>query len=633
MDVDPPLVIGTAGHIDHGKTSLVRAITGIDTDRLAEERRRGITIELGFAHATLPSGRHAAVVDVPGHERFVHHMLAGAAGIDLVLLVVAADDGVMEQTREHLEICQLLGCRAGVVALTKTDLVESDWLAMVREDLRVTVAATFLADAPIVPVSCRTGDGLTELVAALDAALAGIAPRSSARPLRLPVDRVFQMHGFGTVVTGTVLDGVLVTGDKVLLAPGDRIARVRGVQVHNQPVDQARAGQRAAVNLVGVETQDLRRGMTLVHPGGYLPADRLTVELATLKRTAPVLKDRQRLRLHLGADALLARLSLLAEMRQEPGTTALAQLHLERPCVALPGDRFVIRSYSPIHTIGGGRILAAGGPKIHRSGGRGAVTVRPLTDPDPAERLLHQIASCGRDGLPAARLPFVTGLDHDGAATHAAALVERGAAIAVGEPATYFAATLLDDLGARLAALLADHHRAEPWAEEMPRQEIAQRLHIAAGDLLTAVLERSPAAVATASGARLATHRVELDDQARRLREAILRALGAQPATPPTVADLAADLDAPRPTVEALLGLLTRSGEVVRIAPDLHYRADALGQIRIALVGHLATHGEITVPAFKAQHGLSRKHAIPLLEYFDRIGVTRRAGEARVLVR
>jgi selenocysteine-specific elongation factor len=633
MDVALPLVIGTAGHIDHGKTSLVRAITGIDTDRLAEERRRGITIELGFAHATLPSGRQVAVIDVPGHERFVHHMLAGAAGIDLVLLVVAADDGVMEQTHEHLEICQLLGCRAGVVAVTKTDLVEADWLAMVVDELHATLAPTFLAEAAIVPVSSRTGDGIREMIAALDTALAGVAPRSAARPLRLPVDRVFQMHGFGTVVTGTVLDGVITTGDKVVLAPGDRSVRVRGIQVHSQAVEQARAGQRAAVNLVGVETQELWRGMTLVHPGGYLPADRLTVELATLERTAPVLKDRQRLRLHLGADALLARLSLLAETSQEPGTTTLAQLHLERPCVALPGDRFVVRSYSPIHTIGGGRVLAVGGAKIHRRGGRGAAIVRPLTDPDATIRLLHQIASHGREGLPAARLPFATGLAADTAARHAGALVERGAAVAVGDPPTYFAAALLDNLRPRLATVLADYHRAQPWEEEMPRQEIAHRLHLALGDLLATLLEHSPDVIATASGARLASHRVVLDDQARRLREAILRLLGAQPATPPTVAELAARLAAPRPAVEALLGLLARGGEVVRVAPDLHYRADALEEIRAALIRHLDTHDEIAVPTFKAQHGLSRKHAIPLLEYFDRIGVTRRSGEVRVLVR
>jgi len=633
MEIDPPLVIGTAGHIDHGKTSLVRALTGIDTDRLAEEQRRGITIELGFAHATLPSGRHFAVVDVPGHERFVHHMLAGAAGIDLVLLVVAADDGVMEQTREHLEICQFLGCRAGVVALTKVDLVEPDWLAMVSDDLRATLAPTFLGEAPIVPVSCRTGAGLPELTTALDAALAAVTPRSAARPLRLPVDRVFQMHGFGTVVTGTVLDGVLSVGDKVLLAPGDRIARVRGLQVHNQAVDQARAGRRAAVNLVGMETQELRRGMTLVHPGGYQPADRLTAELATLERTAPVLKDRQRLRLHLGADALLARLALLEETRHEPGTTTLAQLHLERPGIALPGDRFVIRSYSPIHTIGGGRILEVDGAKIRRHGGRGADEVRPLTDPDPAIRLRHQIARCGRDGLPAARLPFTTGLDGATAARHAAALAARGEVAALGDPPTYFAATLLADLQARLAAVLADFHRAEPLAEEMPRQEIAHRLHLAAGDLLAAVLEGTPAVVTAATGARLATHRVQLDDHAQRLREAVLRALGALPTTPPTAADLSAQLDVPRPTLDPILALLVRTGEAVRITPEIHYRTDSIERIRAALVRHLQTHGEIAVPTFKEHHGLSRKHAIPLLEYFDRIGLTRRTGEVRVLAR
>jgi len=633
MEIAPPLVIGTAGHIDHGKTSLVRALTGIDTDRLAEEQRRGITIELGFAHATLPSGRHFAVVDVPGHERFVHHMLAGAAGIDLVLLVVAADDGVMEQTREHLEICQFLGCRAGVVALTKVDLVEAEWLAMVRDDLRATLASTFLGEAPIVPVSCRTGDGLPALTAALDTALSVVDPRSAARPLRLPVDRVFQMHGFGTVVTGTVLDGRLAVGDKVRLAPGDQIARVRGLQVHNAGTEQVRAGQRAAVNLVGVETQELWRGMTLVHPGGYQPADRLTVELATLERTAPVLKDRQRLRLHLGADALLARLALLEETRQEPGTTTLAQLHLERPGIALPGDRFVIRSYSPIHTIGGGRVLEVDGAKIRRRGGRGADEVRPLADADPEIRLRHHIERCGRNGLPAARLAFATGLDGEAAARHVAALAARGAVAAVGDPPIYFATTLLDDLQTRLTTLLGDFHRAEPLAEEISRQEIAHRLHVTGGELLAALVERAPEVIATATGVRLAAHRVELDGQARRLHEAILRALGAQPATPPTVADLAARLDVPRSTLDPILALLVRTGEAVRIAPDLHYRADALEEIRAAVVRHLQTHGEIGVPAFKEHHGLSRKHAIPLLEYFDRIGLTRRRGEVRVLAR
>ncbi|HWR97596.1 MAG TPA: selenocysteine-specific translation elongation factor, partial [Candidatus Methanoperedens sp.] len=351
------LIIGTAGHIDHGKTTLVRALTGIDTDRLKEEKERGITIELGFAHLDLPGLPPAGIVDVPGHEKFVHHMVAGAAGIDLVLLVVAADEGIMPQTREHLDICRLLGVTQGIVVLTKADLVEAEWLALVSQDVTAYLAGSFLEGAPLVPVSSTTGRGIPELRAAIAARLATVPPRAASGLPRLPIDRVFTMKGFGTVVTGTLVAGRLDVGDAVEVLPARVESRIRGIQVYGAAVESARAGQRTAINLPGVEKAAIERGNVLTRPGLLEPSYLMDARLSYLRSASRPLANRTRVRLHLGTSEILARVILLGRAELAPGEEAMVQLRLEAPGVALPRDRFVIRGYSPVVTLGGGELV------------------------------------------------------------------------------------------------------------------------------------------------------------------------------------------------------------------------------------------------------------------------------------
>lgn len=623
----PSLVVGTAGHIDHGKTALVRALTGTDTDRLPEERRRGITIELGFAHLILPSGREVAVVDVPGHERFVHHMVAGAQGVDLVLLVVAADDGVMEQTREHLEVCDLLGCTAGVVAITKTDLADGDWLDMVEHDVRDALAPTFLAGAPIVRCSAATGAGLGTLRAALDEVAAAVAPRDTGRPFRLPIDRSFILHGFGTVATGTILDGEVAVGDRLLCLPDGVEARVRGLERHNRPVERVGPGARAAVNLAGVESGRLPHGSWLCHPATYEVAHRLTVEVTTLARTAPPLTSRLPLRLHLGAGDLPAHLHPLEGREIAPGTTALAQLTVAAGVVALPGDRFILRTPSPAATVGGGRVLATGGQRLRPRGGAGAEAVRPLAAADPLERFAAHLALAGRHGIAASRLSFATGQTPAAAAATADRLVAAGRAAMGGE--VYFDAALLPPLGAALATLLARLHGERPYDPVVPSAELLHALRLPLPALLDAVVAATVGVVTDATGVRLAAHQAGVAGVHAEVRDRLIALLAEPPFAPPTTAEAARQLAVAPAQVEPLLAHLARTGEVVRIATDRYYLPAAVAEIEQTVRHYLATHGALTVADFKALFTLTRRTAIPLLEHLDRTGVTRRDGEVR----
>jgi len=623
-----PLVIGTAGHIDHGKTALVRVLTGSDTDHLPEEQRRGITIELGFAHLSLPSGREAAVVDVPGHERFVRHMVAGAHGIDLVLLVVAADDGVMEQTREHLEVCELLGCRAGVVAITKADLADDDWLDLVEADVRDTLAPTRLADAPIVRCSATTGAGVDKLLATLDQVAETTAGREHGRPFRLPIDRCFTVRGFGTVVTGTVADGDLEVGDRVVALPGGTEARVRGIERHNRPVTRAVAGTRAAVNLAGMEGTPPPRGSWLCHLATYQAATRLTVEVSSLARTAPPLTGRRPLRLHLGAADLACRLHPLEGREITPGDHSLAQLFVADGVVALPGDRFVLRTPSPAATVGGGRILAVGGRRLRR---RPDLTdrLRPLTNDDPADRLAARLALAGRRGIATDRLPYATGLTAEGAKAAADRLLETGIAAVGAAPPRYFDAALLPPLGDSLTALLTQRHAVRPFEATVPNQELCHALHLPEPALLEVVIAATGGVTAEAGGARLADHRVGLSPEQEAVRNRLLALLAEAPYTPPAVGELARHLDLAATDLEPLLAHLARTSEVVRIGGEHVYLPSTLAEVEAATRAHLASHGALTVAEFKTLFGLTRRHAIPLLEYLDRTGITRREGEVR----
>ncbi len=637
------MIIGTAGHIDHGKTSLVKALTGIDTDRLKEEKRRGITLELGFAHLALDDGTVAGVVDVPGHERFVKAMAAGAGGVDLAVLVVAADEGVMPQTREHLDICRLLGVRAGVIALTKSDLLAElgpEWRALVDADLAALTAGTFLEGAPVVPCSSRTGEGLDALKAALTRAAAALPKRPSEGPAFLPVDRVFTIKGFGTVVTGTLLSGVLAVDEAVALLPGlPGPFRVRGVQVHGQAVAKVEAGARAAVNLAGVEPEALHRGMVLVRSGELPETRMLDVELSLLPAAEVPLPRRRKLLLHLGTAQVEATVALLDMERLEPGETALAQLRLDAPVGALVGQRFILRGSRALPgrgaTVAGGRVLSIAPPRRRKGG---AAVVAPLLEADPATQLGWLLRQAGYRGLTQQELFGRSGLGPKVLTRALELMGSKGAALLVDrERRLYLSGEVFEGLQGRALALLAAFHEREPLREGLSREELRQRLSAeldarAFGRVLQALVD---------SG------RVELDKEVVRLkgrgrtlslgdeaaRTRLAAELSAAGLAPPTVNELAQKLQLTTPRVQELLKVLVTQGAAVRVSEELCFDAAALAGLRERLVAHLREKKEITTQAFKEMVGQSRKFVIPLSEYFDREKVTLRVGEKRVLRR
>lgn len=642
------LVVGTAGHIDHGKSTLVQALTGTDPDRLKEEKVRGITIDLGFAHAEI-EGVHVAFVDVPGHERFVRNMLAGAGGIDAVLLVVAADESVMPQTREHFEICRLLRIPAGVIALTKADLVDADTLELSRLETRELVSGTFLQDAPIVAVSARTGSGLPELRAALAALAARVPERArGSGAVRLPVDRVFSMKGFGTVVTGTLVSGTLRQDDELVVAPAGRRVKVRGVQVHGRSQPSASAGHRVAANLGGVEVADISRGETLISPESLEPTRRVDAVIELLDGVRP-LRHGTRVRFHQGTAELLGRVSLAA-LREKigdaakaaalggelpPGCEAYVRLRLESPAVLTRGDRFILRAYSPPATIAGGEILD---PRPPRAGARTEAGRRRFEQIDAAQQaadvaavLLHE---AGAAGVPMRRLASQLGLDASAARTLVTDLTESGAARDLG--AVIVSRPLLDQLGRSLMAEVEAHHRAQPLSEGVPREELRMRRFSRAHDaVFAAVLEQLAREnrIVVRDRIALASHRVELSAEEQRARDAIVRSFSEAGLKPPAPAELVGTLGLPLPLADRMFKLLQRQRVLVKI-DDLLFHADALERLKqdLASLKGGATPARVDVGSFKEKYGISRKFAIPLLEYLDRERVTRRVGDARVVL-
>ncbi len=637
------MILGTAGHIDHGKTSLVKVLTGIDTDRLKEEQRRGITLELGFAHLTLDDGTVAGVVDVPGHERFVKAMAAGAGGVDLALLVVAADEGVMPQTREHLDICRLLGVRAGVIALTKSDTLAElgpEWRALVEADLAALTVGTFLENAPVVACSARSGEGLDVLRAALTRAAAALPERPSEGPAFLPVDRVFTVKGFGTVVTGTLLSGALAVEDAVSLLPGlPGPLRVRGLQLHGAAVSSVAAGQRAAVNLSGVEPEALHRGMVLAR-AGELPETRMLDVTLTLLPAAPAaLPRRSKLLLHLGTAQVEATVALLDVERLEPGETALAQLRLASPVGALVGQRFILRGARPLPgrgaTVAGGRVLSLTPPRRRRGG---AAVVAPLVDADPEGQVAWLLRQAGYRGLTQAELFGRSALAPRGLSRALERLGARGGALLVDrERRLYLSGEAIEGLQGRALSLLATFHEREPLREGLPREELRQRLSAA---LDARVFQRVLQGLVEGGRVELERDGVRLKGRSRTLtldesaaRTRLAAELSAAGLAPPTLTELEQRLRLPEVRLRELLGVLVAEGAAVRVAERLWFDARALAGLRERLVAHLREKKEITTQDFKELVGQSRKFVIPLSEYFDREKVTLRVGEKRVLRR
>lgn len=628
----PSLVLGTAGHIDHGKSTLVSALTGTDPDRLPEEKARGVTIELGFAELTLPSGRTMGVVDVPGHERFVRQMVAGATGIDVVLLVVAADDGVMPQTREHLAIIDLLGIPKGVVAVTKADLVEADWTEMVAEDVRALLKGTSIDGAPIVPVSARTGTGLPELLATLDEVAASAETRHSNLPLRLPVDRVFTIAGAGTVVTGTLWSGVARRDDQVELHPSGRRGRIRSVQMHGAQVDKAVAGNRVALNIAGLEKDEITRGDIVAEPGTLSVTDRFDARFTYLGSEDRPFESGTRVHVHHGTREVLGRVLLMEGESVSPGQSMLAQVRLEEPLAPRYGDRFIIRSYSPMWTIGGGVVLDA--LPLRRT------TLKPHERELLDALLAHDLSGAALGLLASRALPMTS-------AQVAAAIGVPRAQVAdelnkaslerlkvSGE--TYFVtAEAHDSLLAAVERELLAFHDANPKATGVGvpvlRDRVDRRIEPKVFDALLELAVGRGAVVLAGGEARhpkAASSAIAADAEAEtRLGELlVLQALA-----PATTAELAAETGVDVGLARKVLGRMANAGRVIRLGPDLHFDAKAVDSAREKIVAYLKEHGTMLAKDARDVTGSSRKYVVPLLEYFDAQGVTRREGDIRTL--
>ncbi len=626
------LVVGTAGHVDHGKTALIGALTGQDTDRLPEEKARGISIDIGFAEFRLPSGRRAAVIDVPGHERFIRNMLAGVAGVDVVLLVVAADEGIMPQTREHLDILHLLEVRRGLVALTKRDLVDEDWLGLVKDEVARAVEGTFLQGAPVIPVSSVTGEGLPRLVAALDELLQVTAARDAQGFERMAVDRVFSRPGFGTVVTGTLLAGTIRAEQRLTILPQGLEARVRGLQVHGQKVDQAEAGQRVAVNLAGVEKEEISRGNVLARPGFLQPTRRLAGALRLLPSARP-LKSQTRVHFHTGTSEVLARVTLLDRDELAPGGKAYAQIRTEEPVVVARGDHFILRSYSPVTTVGGGLVVEP--LAYYRRFAREGLADLRRKEQGAADELVSGALTAGAAPLAPADLAARTGLPEEVLRPQLEALAGRGEAVPLGED--YFLhRTGYETVGEEVRRVVAEYHRLHPLRIGIPREELRQKvLPKTDSKRFLHLLRRLEAdRVVTLDRDRVAGsgRRLTLTPAQQRLRQGLLERFRAGGFSPPSVAEAARGLEDQATPTEEVIQLALEAGELVKVADDLYFGREAVAQAEGLLKNHLRAKGRMSMAEFRDLLTTTRKYAVPLLEYFDAMHLTRRVGDNRMLV-
>ncbi len=627
----PYRIVGTAGHIDHGKSALVQALTGTDPDRLQEEKERGITIDLGFADSQF-GGFHIGFVDVPGHERFVKNMLAGVGGIDAVILVVAADESVMPQTREHLAICELLGIRGGVVALTKCDLVDEELAELAELEVTDLLEGTSLQDAPVVRTSAMTGTGLDELRRALAEVLLAQPARTTAAATRLPIDRVFTIRGFGTVVTGTLLAGDIETGDKLDLLPGDRTVTVRGLQVHGAPAEHATAGQRVALNLHGVQTDELSRGMVLARPGELEAAHVLDVRLDTLPGCT--VKHLQRVRFHHGAAELLARVALITGDDVPAGDSAYCQLRLEARYPAVPGDRVVLRRYSPLVTIAGAEVLDVH-PGKRRRGLAAAESIQQLDGVGDTEKLRRWVLAAGDRGLGELALARRSGRNAESFTASLNALLTDGEiAVLPGAPRHLVARGVLDRVVADVLAALASYHEANPLRPGMDKEGLRSAAAAGLPDaILTAVLnELAGDGLVAVRGAYVALgdHRVAVSGDAAKVRGRLLEAFNRGQLAPSTVDEILRASDDPTLARE-LFHLALREGHLTRITDQYVVAQSAIDDLVADLRSRVEAGAGFTIGDFKAWTGLSRKHSIPLLEHLDAALVTRRGPDGRVL--
>lgn len=629
------VIVGTAGHIDHGKSALVEALTGTHPDRLAEEKRRGITIDLGFAFLE-EIGVRFGFVDVPGHERFISNMLAGAAGIDVLLLVIAADESIKPQTREHFDICRLLGVKRGVVALTKSDLVDADALELVRLEAEEFLRGSFLERAPLVAVSAKTGNGLAELKKALSDAAASASAKDAARCFRLPIDRAFAMKGFGSVVTGTLISGSVGAGDEVELFPGGERLRVRGVQSGGKPIERATPGQRTAVNLAGIDHTALKRGMALAAPGKFRKTRRIDVRLDLLP-SARKLKQRSRVHFHAGTAETIAEVYFHGQKELQPGRSAFANLKLQDDVLVLPGDRFIVRQFSPVVTIGGGTVLdpLARRPML-RDAGR-TVFLETL-ERGNHEEILAAMTERALLGLGQEEIVARTAWTEKEIASALEKVSRTGITKTVSaEPLVLVSGKLFEEAGRKIAEKVEKFQKENPLLPGIAREDLRASLgKRVRPETFRAALENLAAQKKLDVQGELvkkAGSEIALQPEELKAKEQIEAAFASASLSVPSVKEVLAKLPVETNRAEKLLQILLREKSLVRVTTELIFHRDALAQLKGQLSAYKKSKGDrLTIPVFKELTGITRKYAIPLLEYLDRERVTRRAGDERVIL-
>jgi selenocysteine-specific elongation factor len=635
------LIVGTAGHIDHGKTSLVRALTGVDTDRLPEEKRRGITIDLGFVELAL-DGVRIGFVDVPGHERFIKNMLAGASGIDAVILVVAADEGVMPQTREHFDICRLLDIKHGIVVITKADTVDAETSALVELEVSELVAGTFLADAEVVVASSKSGEGLEALIHALHKLAARIPTRSSEVVARLPIDRAFTVKGFGTVVTGTLVSGTVSVGEELDLVPSMKKVRVRGIQSHGESVETAHAGRRTAINIGGADHSEISRGMMLAESGALVPSQAVDAWVHLLADAKSPLRSRQRVRVHVGTVEALARLTVIDETDSiEPGSSAFVQLRFEKPVAPVPDERFIIRLYSPQTTVAGGVVLD-NSPARHRRREFDSVLgfLKKTMDGSPRDRIRSMISSTAEHGASLSELTARSGLKAASIGNIIDGLTAEGVVVAA--ESVFLDLVHFESLKKRVMDDLELFHSKDPLAKGLPLASLREkRFPGGRPSVFKSVLDslsregklliEKDVIVSGSKSSALSPEEVVVKEF---LSDSFKRAGLAVPKLDEVLRDAAALSKLPPVHIRKVFQLLVDGGELIKVSDEFYFRADSVEGLVTGLKAHAEKSGDrkIDVPKFKELAGLSRKYAIPLLEYFDRERITQRIGDSRVIL-
>lgn len=630
------IILGTAGHIDHGKTALIKALTGINTDRLKEEKLRGITIELGFASLTLPSGQHVGIIDVPGHEKFVKNMVAGATGIDVVAMVIAADEGIMPQTKEHMEICTLLNIKHGIIVLSKTDLVDEEWLELVLEDIRDYMKGTFLENANILPVSATSGEGISQLITALDDICALVPKRQSSGIFRLPVDRVFSIKGFGTVITGTLISGKIRTGDTIMIYPSGIKSKIRGIQVHNKAVDIAETGMRTAINFQGLDKASVNRGDVLANSDSLISIYMIDVFLQFLSTNPKPIKNRTVIRFHSGTSEIFGNLILLDREELLPGESTSAQLRLESNLVVVKDDRFILRSYSPIRTIGGGYIINPI-PGKHKRFKKEIIEGLKIISGDKHDQIIsYQVKQSLFEGISFSKLLIMTNIAEKQLNNILQGLMSKKTVIqADKENRIYIHDDTYNDFKQQTIDFIENFHNKHPLKTGIYKEEFRSRFsHIQNLKIFNFMLNnltKGNEIIQEDDLIRLSTHTVSLALDQAGISKKMLEIYSNTKLTPPYFKELVKTLEIDHNQAKDVLILLIGQKKIVKIKENLFFHKNAVDKLKNELVDFLLSNGEITTPQFKNIAKVSRKYLIPLIEYFDATNITIRVGDIRKL--